>query len=318
MEMIKLGVSACVIGDKVRFDSGHKLNRFLCDEIGQFADFVPVCPEVGIGLPVPRPAIRLVDRDNIGIRLVDTKNKENDHTDKMLSFSQKKIAALAKQELCGYVVCAKSPTCGMERVKLYLENGHSTNEGTVGLYTKTLMKNMPWLPVEEDGRLHDPLLRENFIERIFALNDFYRSMRGGVTRNAIIEFHSRYKLVLMAHSVNSYKSLGQLVANIADYDEEEFYQIYRLRFMQTLSKMVSKKRHTNVLMHLQGYFKTKLTKPQKAELTQLIKAYHEGTMPLLAPLTLINHYLLEYPDPYLSQQKYLKPYPEELRLRYGM
>ena len=315
--MIKIGVSACILGDKVRFDSGHKRNHFLCEELDQYVDFVRVCPEVGIGLPVPRPTIRLIENKELAIRLVDTKNHEIDHTDKMLSFSHSKCDQLEKQQLCGYVVCAKSPTCGMERVKLYRENGHAANHSAVGLYTATLMQRMPWLPVEEDGRLHDPILRENFISRIFALNDFYQSMQNGITRSAIIEFHSRYKLILMAHSIASYQSLGRLVAEVAQYDNEAFFAKYRLEFMQALSKRANRKSHTNVLMHLQGYFKKKLSKQQKAELTTLISAYRAGTMPLLAPLTLINHYLREFPDPYLSIQKYFNPYPEALRLRYG-
>lgn len=315
---MKLGVSACVIGDKVRFDSGHKLNRFLYDEVGQFAEFVPICPEVAIGLPIPRPAIRLMEVSKQNIRLVDTKNSHNDHTEKMLQFSEQKSQQLAKQQLCGYVVCAKSPTCGMERVKLYNPKGNPNKEGTTGLYTAKLLQNLPWLPIEEDGRLHDPLIKENFITRIFALHDLYQSVENGITRHAMIAFHSKYKLVVMAHSTKHYRSLGQLVAKIADHEEQAFFIRYRLEFMQALSQMVSKRGHTNVLMHLQGYFKTKLNKPQKAELSQLILAYREGLMPLLAPLTLINHYLLEYPDNYLSQQKYLHPYPEELKLRYGI
>lgn len=317
---MKLGVSACVIGDKVRFDGGHKRSHFLNEELGQFVEFVPVCPEVGIGLPVPRPTIRLLDRgEPIGVRLVETKDAEADHTEKMTAFSQKKAEHLAGMDLCGYVVCAKSPTCGMERVKVYRENGYVSSEKIgVGLYTQALMERMPWLPIEEDGRLNDPVLRENFVFRMFALQDFYDSMAEGISRRAIVDFHSRYKLVLMAHSPQAYKSLGSFVAKIADHDIEAFYLEYRTRFMQAISNRATRKNNTNVLMHLQGYFKRALDKKQKAELSDLIHAYRRGIMPLLVPLTLINHHLNQNPDPYLQQQSYLNPYPESLRLRYGL
>lgn len=316
--MIKIGVSACVLGDKVRFDSGHKRNRFVCEELAEFVEFVPVCPEVGIGLPVPRPTIRLVDRDDLGIRLVDTKNIGIDHTDKMLQFSQKKLKHLNQQNLCGYVLCAKSPTCGMERVKIYRENGYSRDFNGVGLYAEQLMKHMPWLPIEEDGRLHDHLLRENFISRIFALNDLYQTLCEGISRKAIVEFHSRYKLILMAHSVEAYRQLGQLVAKVAQYDLDEFFMLYRNEFMKAMTKIATRKKHTNVLMHLQGYFKHALSSQEKAELTKLIHNYRKGIMPLLAPLTLLCHHLQQHPDPYIEQQKYLNPYPEDLRLRYSL
>ena len=320
MNHIKLGVSACVIGEKVRFDSGHKKSHFVADELSPFVEYVPVCPEVGIGLSVPRPTIRLLDRDDgLGVRLVDTKNAEIDHTEKMNQFCEKKINQLIDQELCGYVVCAKSPTCGMERVKVYRENGYVSAEKIgVGIYTEKLMQQMPWLPIEEDGRLNDPILKENFVFRIFTLHDFYQAMSAGISRGAIVKFHSRYKLVLMAHSPKDYQGLGQLVAEIANYELDEFYQIYRTRFMQAIANRASRKNNTNVLMHIQGHFKKVLDKEQKAELSELIDAYRLGKMPLLAALTLINHYLREFPDPYISSQAYINPYPENLRLRYGL
>lgn len=317
---IKLGVSACVIGDNVRFDGGHKRSHFVAEELSPFVEFVPVCPEVGIGLPVPRPTIRLLDRgEEAGVRLVETKDADADHTEKMINFSKRKAEHLAGMELCGYVVCAKSPTCGMERVKVYRENGYVASEKIgVGLYTQQLIKRMPWLPIEEDGRLNDPILRENFVFRIFALKDFYDAMAEGVSRRAIVAFHSRYKLVLMAHSPTAYKELGKFVADIANHDLDAFFVEYRSRFMQAITHRATRKNNTNVLMHLQGYFKRRLDKQQKAELADLIHAYRKGEMPLLAPLTLINHHLNRNPDPYLQQQSYLNPYPNSLRLRYGL
>ncbi|WP_321385515.1 DUF523 and DUF1722 domain-containing protein [uncultured Vibrio sp.] len=312
---IKVGISSCVLGERVRFDSGHKVSNFVTKELSNYFDFVSVCPEVGVGMPVPRPTIRLIS-DEERIALVETKNPENDHTDNMLAYSAKKVDQLQDQQLCGYIVCAKSPTCGMERVKVYSKH-HASKEG-VGLYTQTLMQKMPWLPVEEDGRLNDPVLKENFITRVYCLNDFYQSMSGEPTRGKIIDFHSRYKLTLMAHHPESYRALGRLVAEVARYEIEDFYTEYRLGLMKALSNRASRKNNTNVLMHLQGYFKRVLSKDEKEELATVIHDYRTGVLPLLAPLTLIKHYLNTYPDEYLQKQKYLAPHPQEMRLRYGL
>ncbi|KJY89469.1 membrane protein [Vibrio neptunius] len=313
--VIKVGISSCVLGENVRFDSGHKISKFVTKELAPFFEFVPVCPEVGMGMPVPRPTIRLIS-DQERIALVETKDASIDHTDKMMDYSKSKVAELSITELCGYIVCAKSPTCGMERVKVYKKGG-AENIG-VGLYTQELMKQMPWLPVEEDGRLNDPVLKENFITRIYTLRDFYDSMDGEPTAGKIVAFHSRYKLTLMAHHPQSYKELGRLVATIKEYDIETFYQKYRVGLMNAVSHRASRKNNTNVLMHLQGYFKRDLAKEQKAELSGVIEEYRQGTLPLLAPLTLIKHYLAAYPDAYLSEQKFLQPHPQEMRLRYGL
>lgn len=313
--VIKVGISSCVLGENVRFDSGHKISKFVTKELAPFFEFVPVCPEVGMGMPVPRPTIRLMS-DQERIALVETKDVSIDHTEKMMDYSKSKVAELSSTELCGYIVCAKSPTCGMERVKVYKKGG-AENIG-VGLYTQELMKQMPWLPVEEDGRLNDPVLKENFITRIYTLRDFYDSMDGEPTAGKIVAFHSRYKLTLMAHHPQSYKELGRLVATIKEYDIDTFYQKYRVGLMNAVSHRASRKNNTNVLMHLQGYFKRDLAKEQKAELSGVIEEYRQGTLPLLAPLTLIKHYLAAYPDAYLSEQKFLQPHPQEMRLRYGL
>jgi len=312
---IKVGISSCVLGERVRFDSGHKMSNFVTKELSPYFDFISVCPEVGVGMPVPRPTIRLVSNEE-RVELVETKNPENDHTANMLTYSANKVDELQSEQLCGYIVCAKSPTCGMERVKVYSKN-NATKEG-IGLYTQTLMKKMPWLPVEEDGRLNDPVLKENFITRVFCLSDFYDSMDGEPTRGKIIDFHSRYKLALMAHHPESYRSVGRLVADVASYEIAEFYQEYRLGLMKALANRANRKNNTNVLMHLQGYFKRTLTKDEKKELATVIHDYRTGTLPLLAPLTLIKHYLNTYPDEYLAKQKFLEPYPQEMKLRYGL
>ncbi|WP_087024997.1 YbgA family protein [Thaumasiovibrio subtropicus] len=311
---INVGVSACVMGEKVRFDGGHKMNRFVVDELTKHFTFRPVCPENAIGMGTPRPTIRLIDREN-GIRLVSNKDRSVDFTDDMLGYTEKVLPSMS--DLCGFIVCAKSPTCGMERVKLYIENGNTVPGGTSGLFTRELMKRYPWLPVEEDGRLCDEYLRENFVFRVFALKDLYDSTKE-LTAGAIVKFHSRYKLVLMAHNQKAYRDLGRLVADIANHDIQSFFERYRNEFMAAITDRANRKNNTCTLQHIQGYFKKYLTKEQKAELAGVIMDYRHGALPILAVITLINHYLQSYPDDYLASQVYLNPYPKELRLRYGL
>ncbi|MCE0495022.1 YbgA family protein [Vibrio salinus] len=315
MNKIPVGISSCVLGNNVRFDGGHKKNQFVTSELKPYFNFFPVCPEVEMGLPVPRPTIRLTRLDG-EVRLTETKDSSSDHTERLIMFTAEKLNALDSLNLCGYVVCAKSPTCGMERVKIYTENMAEKNG--IGLYTQALMERFPWLPVEEDGRLNDAVLRENFVSRVYRLHDFRQSVEPDPTAKRVIDFHSRYKLTLMAHHPQSYQSLGKMVASISDYDINDFVAKYREQFMAALCHRVSRKNNTNVLMHIQGYFKRTLTKEQKSELAMLIDDYRMGHQPLLAPLTLIKHYLNMYPDPYLQHQKFLEPYPQELRLRYGL
>ncbi|UJF16967.1 2-thiouracil desulfurase family protein [Vibrio sp. SS-MA-C1-2] len=312
---IKVGVSACLLGEQVRFDGGHKMQRFVVDQLSEMVEFTPVCPEVAIGMSIPRPAIRLVS-DEDRIKLVLSKDNSIDFTDKMIEFSEKKTDQLS--DLCGYVLCSKSPTCGMERVVIYPEKGGAGDKSGIGMYANILMKKIPWLPVEEDGRLNDPVLRENFVTRIFALQDLYTSVKANLTPAAFVNFHSRYKLMLMANCPEAYKELGVLVANIKEYDLEEFFVLYRQKFMDGIKERASKKNHTNTLMHIQGYFKKSLTSEERQELASVIESYRLCEVPLLAPLTLMAHYLKLYPNEYLASQVYLNPHPKELKLRYSL
>jgi uncharacterized protein YbgA (DUF1722 family)/uncharacterized protein YbbK (DUF523 family) len=312
---IQVGISSCVNGASVRFDGGHKSNKFASKVLASYFTYVPICPEVGSGMSVPRPTIRLITNEE-RIALVDSKDASLDYTDSMIDFSQKTVDRLKETEMCGYIVCANSPSCGMERVKVYSKN--SATKNGIGLYTQILMKEMPWLPVEEDGRLNDPVLKENFITRVFCLHDLYKSMDGEPTAGKIIAFHSRYKYTLMSHSTVGYKNLGKLVAKVAEYDINEFFAIYRTQLMQTMAIRASRKNNTNVLMHLQGYFKKELQSPQKVELAQIIQDYNQGLLPLLSPITLIKHHLGIHSNEYLAKQSFLNPYPQELRLRYGL
>ncbi|WP_312949577.1 DUF523 and DUF1722 domain-containing protein [Superficieibacter sp.] len=313
---IPVGVSACVLGEQVRFDGGHKRLIFAVDELAPWVQFEPVCPEVGIGLPVPRPALRLVKNNEGDISLRFSDKREGDLTASMENFTRQRIRRF--EYLCGYIVCAKSPSCGMERVRVYEEEGKNNRKAGRGIYTRILMETFPWLPVEEDGRLQDPLLRENFVERIYALHELNSLREAGLTRGDLIAFHSRYKLLLLAHSQPKYRELGRFVAAVNEWDSLEAYFVeYRQRLMDLMAMPTSRRNHTNVLMHVQGYFRKQLNSRQRQELAALIDRYRQGLQPLLAPVTLIKHYMAEYPDAYLAGQRYFDPWPEELRLRYG-
>ncbi len=315
-EKIPVGISACLLGDKVRFDGGHKRLAFAVETLSAWVSFEPVCPEMAIGLPAPRAALRLVKTTDGEISLRFSDGREGDLTGQMQAFSQKRIAGF--EHLCGYIVCAKSPTCGMERVRVYEPESKNNRKAGTGIYTAELMKRFPWLPVEEDGRLHDPELRENFMQRICALHELNQLRREGLTRKGLIAFHSRYKLLLLAHSQPQYRELGPFVAGLHQWqDLEAFFVEYRQRLMNLLSHPATRRNHTNVLMHIQGYFRKQLNARQREELSALIDRYRRGTQPLLAPVTLLKHYLAEYPDDYLAQQRYFDPCPEALCLRYG-
>ena len=311
---IKVGISSCLVGQEVRFDGGHKQSKYCQQVLANHFDFEPICPEMAIGLGTPRRAIRLIKDEDI-IRVVAS-DGSFDVTEKLNDFSQKTSATLS--HLSGYVFCAKSPSCGMERVTLYQAGTNNGQRDGVGVFAAQVMKDHPLLPVEEDGRLSDPVLKENFITRVFCLNDLYKSMDGNPTPGKIIAFHSRYKYTLMSHSTVGYKELGKLVAKVADYDIHEFFAIYRTQLMQTMSIRASRKNNTNVLMHLQGYFKKELESPQKKELALVIQEYNQGLLPLLSPITLIKHHLGIHTNEYLAKQSFLNPYPQELRLRYGL
>ncbi|MGL5385431.1 MAG: YbgA family protein [Serratia sp. (in: enterobacteria)] len=314
-DKIPVGISACLLGSAVRFDGGHKRCEFAVEQLAPYVQFEPICPEMAIGLPTPRPALRLVKGPQ-QIWLRYSNDASVDLTEQMQQFSQQRVSQL--QHLCGYIVCSKSPTCGMERVKLWEENGLGARKSGVGLFTAELLQQMPWLPVEEEGRLNDPVLRENFVERVFALYELNMLWRKGLTRGGLIAFHSRYKLSLLAHSQPEYRELGRFVADIESWQSLDAFAVeYRQRLMRLLQHKATRRNHTNVLMHVQGYFRRQLSSAQRQELARLIDHYRQGMQPLLAPITLLKHYMAEYPDSYLAQQRYFEPYPEALRLRYG-
>ncbi|HKM98715.1 MAG TPA: 2-thiouracil desulfurase family protein [Buttiauxella sp.] len=315
-DKMSIGISACLLGENVRFDGGHKRLAFAINELAPWVHFEPVCPEMAIGLPTPRPALRLVKLDDGEVALRFSNHREGDLTQAMQQFSARRIAGL--EHLCGYIVCAKSPSCGMERVRVYDAEGSNNRKSGTGIFTAELKRQLPWLPVEEDGRLYDPAIRENFVERIYTLYELNKLRNAGLTRGGLIEFHSRYKLLLLAHSQPQYRELGRFVADIVSWGSlDDFFNEYRQRLMALLEHQATRRNHTNVLMHVQGYFRRQLNSRQRQELSGLIDRYRQGTQPLLAPITLLKHYMAEYPDAYLAQQRYFEPYPEALRLRLG-
>jgi len=311
---IRVGVSSCLLGEQVRYDGGHKRDRFVTDVLGEFVEWVPVCPELEAGLGLPRPAMRLVrEGDDERVRMVEIKSRR-DHTATMQSFAAKRVRALRALDLCGYVLKRDSPSCGMERVKIYLEKGSPEKKG-VGLFAKALLEALPELPVEEEGRLNDPALRENFIERVFAYRRLRELFSGRFTNGRIVDFHTAHKLQLMAHGTEPYRALGRLVAEVKRTPRAEFRDSYQRGFMAALSRVASRGRNTNVLQHAAGHLKTLLDAPSRAELAGLIEDYRNGHVPLVVPVTLLRHHTRVHDVAYLNGQTFLEPHPKELMLR---
>lgn len=309
---LNIGISACLIGEKVRFDASNKPSNFCIHELGQHVTYQAFCPEVAIGLPIPRATIRQIKHDDL--IQVSQRDGSGNVTQALKEYGQK-VARMTKH-LSGYVFCAKSPSCGMERVKVYSPEGNSLKSDGVGVFAKEIMTANPLLPCEENGRLNDPLIRENFVARIYAYKHWQDIESTGLTKHKLTTFHSHYKYTVMSHDLVAYKNLGQLLAR-ADLPIEEMAAKYILGLMTALKIKATRKKHANTLAHIQGYFSKHLKANERKELCEQIDAYRSGLIPLMAPLTLINHYLLQYPKEYLAKQSYLSPYPDELKLRYA-
>ena len=310
-DTIKLGISSCLLGNKVRYDGGHKLDRFIRDTLGQYVTFVPVCPEVECGLPVPRESMRLVG-DPSHPRLV-TNRTGIDHTTRMLSWAAKRVEELEKEKLCGFIFKKSSPSSGMLRVKVYNKKGMPAYTGS-GLFAKAFMERFPRIPAEEEGRLHDPKIRENFIERIFALHRWRSLISERPALGKLVAFHTREKLLLMSHSIKHYREMGKLVADGKQIPLNQLYDDYEAMLMESLSLKTTSAKHTNVLQHLLGYFKKDLNAEEKREMLEIIEQYRAGHLPLIVPVTLINHYVRKYGQTYLSEQTYLNSHPVALQL----
>ncbi len=309
---IRLGVSQCLLGEPVRYDGQHKRDAFIVDTLGQYVDFVPVCPEVECGLPVPREAMRLVG--TVEAPRLMTQRTGIDLTEQMLSWAAERVELLAGEGLCGFIFKAKSPSCGMEQVKVYNDHGGMAGRG-VGLFARAFMTRFPLLPVEEEGRLNDPGLRENFIERIFTLKRYRDAMGDAPSLRALTQFHAAHKYLLMAHDPVAMRAMGRVLADAKGKELGEVVAWYEAELLKAMGKQATLCKQTDCLMHVLGYFKHQLSGDEKAEALTLIEQYKQGLVPLIVPMTLLAHYARKYQDAYLLQQAYLHPHPVELKLR---
>ncbi len=308
---IRVGISSCLLGQRVRYDGEHKKNEFITESLGGFFEFVPFCPEVAIGMGVPRPPIQLV-RAGTRVRARGVRDSQLDVTQQLQDYAEHVAPKL--RALSGYILKKDSPSCGMERVKVHGARGVPRRDG-VGVYAAQLMALDPRLPFEEEGRLMDPVLRENFVERVFIYHRWQTRVAPRVTARAVVDFHAQHKFNVLAHDEGVYRRLGRLVAKAGGGSLAELSARYIETLMDGLKKPATRSRHTNVLQHLFGFFKKRVDTGDKREMQELIDNYRRGLVPLVVPITLLRHYLRRYPDPYLSSQYYLAPHPDELMLR---
>ena len=310
--LLRLGISRCLLGEEVRFDGGHKQDNFLAEVLSRYVEWVPVCPEVEAGLGIPREAMRLVG-DPQDPRLLTIKSG-TDHTRALETMTRNRIQELKDMDLSGYVFKKGSPSCGIKRVRIYNEHGMASRKG-VGLFARAFIEQFPLIPVEEEGRLCEPTLRENFIERVFCYRRWQDLVQSGVTRQALVQFHTIHKYLLLAHSPQQYEVLGRLVGQARQHRPKEFTHRYGELFIKALAVKATVRTHVNVLQHILGYFKERLGAHEKAELLGVIGDYHHGLTPLIVPLTLIKHYAQIFDVSYIQDQVYLNPHPKELMLR---
>ena len=310
-DTITLGISSCLLGNKVRYDGGHQHDRFLTDTLGRYVRYVPVCPEVECGLPIPRETLRLVGSSD-DPRLVTSRSGE-DVSERMKTWATGRLRELEKEGLDGFVFKRMSPSSGMERVKVYSESGMPSNRG-VGIFARAFMAHFPHLPVEEDGRLHDPVLRENFIQRIFVHKRWMLLKTTSRKRGRLVDFHTSHKLLLFSHSEKDYREMGRLVAEAKDLPVDVLFDRYEEMLMLALKKKSTIKKHVNVLTHIFGYFKNDLLPVEKQQVLEVLEQYHQGLIPLIVPLTLMNFFVKKFGQEYLAGQHYLDPHPLQLKL----
>lgn len=306
-----IALSSCLHGEKVRYDGAHKRDKWLLDRLGRYVDFRTYCPEVAIGLGIPRPPIRLVARDG-NTHVVGVDDPTFDVTERLQSYAFEVIDQLG--DVSGYVFKSRSPSCGLFRVKRYLPNGHP--QGTAsGAFAEVIAQHLPDLPMEEEGRLCDAVLRENFVSRLYVYRRWQLLVGQGLSPKSMIDFHARHKYLLMAHSQAAYKRLGQLLSNLKSVDLQAVALEYRGELMAALKRRVSRARHVNVLQHLQGYLKQHIDGADKRELADALEDYRRAEVPLVVPMRLLQHHFRRHPDEYIAAQYYLQPYPAALGLR---
>jgi uncharacterized protein YbgA (DUF1722 family)/uncharacterized protein YbbK (DUF523 family) len=310
---LRVGISSCLLGHKVRYDGGHKQDRYLTDILGPYCEFVPVCPELEAGMGVPREAVRLVGAAEEP-RMIGVRSGE-DWTERLNRLSIRRVAQLGKLDLCGYVLKKGSPSCGMERVKVYDPDGGLPDRSGTGLFARALLAGLPLLPVEEEGRLNDARLRDNFIVRVFARHRLHTLFAARWSRDAVVRFHAAHKYLLLAHSPPHHKQLGQLVAAVKQHDPPTFRTRYGALFMETLKVRATTQKNCNVLQHLVGHLREHTSAAEREDLLTIIEDYRQELVPLIVPITLIRHYVRKHAITYIADQVYLAPHPKELMLR---
>lgn len=309
---IRIGVSSCLLGNSVRYDGQHKHDHYITDTLGPFFEFVAVCPEVECGLTVPRESMRLVGDPN-SPRLVTTRT-EIDHTDRLLNWATRRVKELEKEDLHGFIFKSRSPSSGMENVKVYNNRGGFSGKSP-GLFAKTFMAHFPVLPCEDEGRLNDPDLRENFIERVFTLWRFRQALLSKPTLAALMEFHAHNKLLIQAHHEALMREMGRELANLKPSQARAQIPVYEAKLMKALKTLATVKKHTNILQHMAGYLHDVTDTEDRQELAELISQYHQELIPLIVPVTMLRHYVIKHDIHYLKDQYYLAPHPIELKLR---
>ncbi|TAA48346.1 YbgA family protein [Corallincola spongiicola] len=309
MAKIKVGISSCLVGEPVRFDSGHKRNIYVTNVLHDYFEFVPFCPEVSIGLGIPRQTIRLSLQDD-EVRCIGSKDPALDVTEKLYQSAEDQKHW--HDELCGYILKKDSPSCGMERVRLY--KGDTPDRVGVGLYAKRLMENFPNLPVEEEGRLGDPVLRENFIQRVFVYYRWRQMMLEPLTLDKLMQFHARHKFIFVSHDQNLASELGRWLSEQGKESLAAVSQAYLTKMMTLLKVRATRQNHANTLTHIQGFLKKHVTGLDKQELVETINNYRLGLLPLIVPLTLLRHHFLHHPNDYIDGSYYMRPHPSELML----
>lgn len=309
---IKIGISSCLLGKRVRYDAGHKKDNYITDILGTHFRFVAACPEIEVGMPVPREAVRLEGTAEAP-RMVGGKTGE-DWTDRMNHYSERRVRKPDLADLSGFIFKSRSPSCGMERVKLYVKPG-TVEKKAVGLFSRVFMDQFPNLPVEEEGRLTDPSLRENFIVRVFAYHRLQQLYANRFSRGEMVTFHAAHKYLLLAHSPTHYQQLGRLVAAIKKTPVVEFKAEYQRQFMEGLKSRSTSSKNTNVLLHIMGFLRPHLANDERQDIISAIDDYHHGLIPLIVPITLISHFVRKHEVTYIKDQVYLNPSPRELKLR---
>lgn len=309
---IRIGVSSCLLGNEVRYDGGHKHDRYLTGVLDSWVEWSPVCPEIEVGMGVPRPTIRL-ERDGDGDRLIEP-DAGTDYTGSMARYAKRRVRELAREGLDGFVLKRGSPSCGMERVKVWTKGAPAHKKG-VGHFARRVLEDQPNWPVEEEGRLNDVSLRDHFIERVFCHNRWRVLRSRRLSRAKLVGFHTAHKMLLRAHDESGYRELGRLIGAFGARPDREIFEAYEQQFFATLDRRTTARKHVNVMHHVMGYLKRELSPENKRQILLAIDEYRSGLLPLTVPLALLRYEIESRDIAYVRGQLYLEPHPKELMLR---